>query len=57
MSTTYKQSPFTVVQKNGNSVLVVADGVQYRRNVNHVKKNLERAEPQVNHQIPQRLEE
>ena len=28
LSTTYKQSPFTVVQKNGNSVLVEADGVQ-----------------------------
>ena len=42
LSTTYKQSPFTVVQKNGNSVLVEADGVQYRRNVTHVKKYLER---------------
>ena len=38
LSTTYKQSPFTVVQKNGNSVLVEADGVQYRRNVTYVKK-------------------
>ena len=38
LSTTYKQSPFTVVQKNGNSVLVEANGVQYRRNVTHVKK-------------------
>ena len=40
--TTYKQSPFTVVQKNGNSVLVEADGIQYRLNVTHVKKYLER---------------
>ena len=32
--------PFTVVQKDGNSVLVEADGVQYRRNVTHVKKYL-----------------
>ena len=39
---TNKQSPFTVVQKDGNSVLVEADGVQYRRNVTHVKKYLER---------------
>ncbi|KAL9968146.1 hypothetical protein ACROYT_G026481 [Oculina patagonica] len=31
-----------LVQKNGNSVLVEADGVQYRRNVTHVKKYLER---------------
>ena len=31
LSTLYKLSPFTVVQKNGNSVLVEADGVQYRR--------------------------
>ena len=38
LSTTYKQSPLTVVQKDGNSVLVEADGVQYRRNVTHVKK-------------------
>ena len=30
--------PFTVVQKNGNSVLVEADGVQYRRNVTCVKR-------------------
>ncbi|KAL9967186.1 hypothetical protein ACROYT_G025364 [Oculina patagonica] len=42
LSTPFKQSPFTVVQKNGNSVLVEADGVQYRRNVTHVKKYLER---------------
>jgi len=41
-STPYKQSPFTVIQKNGNSVLVEADGVQYRRNVTHVKKYFER---------------
>ena len=44
LSTPYKQSPFTVVQKNGNSVLVEADGVQYRRNVTHVKKYIERDE-------------
>ena len=42
LSTRYKQSPFTVIQKNGNSVLVEADGVQYRRNVTHVKKYFER---------------
>ena len=42
LSTPFKQVPFTVVQKNGNSVLVEADGVQYQRNVNHVKRYLER---------------
>lgn len=42
LSTPFKQVPFTVVQKNGNSVLVEADGVQYRRNVTHVKRYLER---------------
>ena len=42
LSTPFKQSPFTGVQKNGNSVLVEADGVQNRRNVTHVKKYLER---------------
>ena len=41
LSTPYKKSPFTVIQKNGNSVLVEADGVQYRRNVTHVKKYFE----------------
>ena len=35
LSTTYKQSPFTVVQKDGNSVLVEADGVQYHASVCH----------------------
>ena len=38
LCTLLKQSPFTVVQKNGNSALVEADGVQYHRNVIHVKK-------------------
>ena len=42
LSTPFKQVPFTVVQNNGNSVLVEADGVQYRRNVTHVKGYLER---------------
>ena len=42
LSTPFKQVPFTVVQKNGNSVLVEADGVQYRRNITHVKRYLER---------------
>ena len=42
LSTPFKQIPFTVVQINGNSVLVEADGVQYRRNVTHVKRYLER---------------
>ena len=42
LSTLFKQLPFTVVQKNGNSDLVEADGVRYRRNVTHVKRYLER---------------
>ena len=29
LSTTYKKPPFTVVQENGNSVLVEADGVRW----------------------------
>ena len=42
LSTPYKQSPFTVIQQNSNSVVVEVDGVQYRRNVTHVKKYFER---------------
>ena len=42
LSTPYKQSPFTVIQKNGNSVLVEADGVECRRNVTYVNKYFER---------------
>ena len=42
LSTPHKQSPFTANQKNGDSVLVEGDGVQYRRNVTHVKKYFER---------------
>ena len=42
LSTPFKQVPFTIVQKNGNSVPVEADGVQFRRNVTHVKRYLER---------------
>ncbi|KAL9970182.1 hypothetical protein ACROYT_G022515 [Oculina patagonica] len=42
LSTPFKQSPFTIFQKNGNSILLEADGVQDRRNVTHVKKYLER---------------
>ena len=38
LSKPYKQSPITVIQKNGNSVLVEADGVHYRRNITHEKK-------------------
>ena len=41
-STPYKQSLFTVIQKNGNSVLVEADGVECRRNVTYVNKYFER---------------
>ena len=51
--TTYKQSPFTVVQKNGNGVLVEGDGVQYRRNVTEIMY----LKPSVKHQMPQRPKE
>ena len=39
---TIQTSAFTVLQKNGTSFLAEADDVQYRRNVTHVKKYLER---------------
>ncbi|CAG2207858.1 unnamed protein product [Mytilus edulis] len=43
MSTPFVPSPFKVVEKIGNSVLVESDqGVQYRRNVTHLKKFIER---------------
>ncbi|CAG2225151.1 unnamed protein product [Mytilus edulis] len=43
MSTLFVPSPFKVVEKIGNSVLVKSDqGVQYRRNVTHLKKFIER---------------
>lgn len=42
LSTTLKSKPFTVMQKNGNQIVIWADsGVQYRWNVTHVKKLLE----------------
>ena len=34
--------PFTVIQKNENQIVIRADsGVQYKRNVTHVKKLME----------------
>lgn len=42
LSTPFKSTPFTVVQKDGNSVVVESDGVQYRRNVTKIKKLLDR---------------
>lgn len=36
----FKQVPLTVVLKNENSVVVKADGVNYRRNVIYVQKYL-----------------
>lgn len=43
MSTPFKPSPFKVVEKTGNSVLVESgQGVQYRRNVTHLKRFIER---------------
>ena len=47
LSTTFKSEPFTVIQKNGNQIVIRADsGVQYKRNVTHVKKLMEQ-EPMV----------
>ena len=41
LSTPFNSEPFIVVQKNGNSVLIQADGgVQYKRNITHVQKLL-----------------
>ena len=43
MSTRFNPSPFKVVERNGNSVVVESDqGVQYQRNVTHLKKFNER---------------
>ena len=41
LTTPFRPYPFTVVQKNGNSVLVQVNDVQYERNIIHVKKLLE----------------
>ncbi|CAK8685732.1 unnamed protein product [Clavelina lepadiformis] len=38
LSTTFHKEPFVVVEKHGNSVVVDNTGVQYKRNVTHVKK-------------------
>ena len=39
LSATFKGEPFTAFQKNGNQIVIRADsGVQYKRNVTHVKK-------------------
>lgn len=39
LSATYHSDPFKVVEKNGNSVVLESkEGVQYKRNVSHVKK-------------------
>ena len=40
LSTPFKQEPFTVVQENGNSVLVEADGLTCPGHVTHVKRYL-----------------
>lgn len=39
MSTPYHTEPYTLVRKNGNSVIVQSpEGVQYKRNSTHVQK-------------------
>lgn len=39
LSATFESEPYTVVKKNGNSVVVKsAEGVKYKRNVTHVTK-------------------
>ncbi|XP_021353566.1 uncharacterized protein K02A2.6-like [Mizuhopecten yessoensis] len=42
----YQEQPYTVKAKSGNSVLIERDGVQYKRNVTHVKKFLKRTDGQ-----------
>lgn len=43
LSTPFNKSPFKVVKMNGNSAIVESDqGVQYKRNVTHLKKFNER---------------
>lgn len=42
LTTPFKPAPLTVMQRNGNSVIIEGDGVQYKRNITHVKKLLER---------------
>ena len=38
LSTTFKGEPFTVIQKNGNQIVIRADsGVQYKQNVTHLR--------------------
>ena len=38
LSTPFKPSPFTVIQKQGSSVVIVDGRSQYHRNVTHLKK-------------------
>ena len=48
MDTVFNPKPFIVREKSGNSVLVESqDGVQYRRNVTHMKPLIERGESNV----------
>lgn len=43
LSTPFNASPFKVVERKGNSVVIESDeGVQYKRNVTHLKKFNER---------------
>lgn len=38
LSTPFNTTLFKVVEKNGNSGVIESDGVQYKRNVTHLKK-------------------
>lgn len=41
LTTPFSYNPYVVQSKNGNSVVVESGGVEYKRNVTHVKKYLE----------------
>lgn len=48
MTPTFRPEPMTVKAKYGNSLTLDADGVEYKRNITHVKKFLEKHDdPQV----------
>lgn len=42
MTPTFRPEPMTVKAKYGNSLTLDADGVEYKRNITHVKKFLEK---------------
>nr|XP_034329426.1 uncharacterized protein LOC109619056 isoform X3 [Crassostrea gigas] len=51
MTPTFRPEPMTVKAKYGNSLTLDADGVEYKRNITHVKKFLEK------HNDPQKVKQ